>query len=187
MSISTIRVTFQASRSVVGNVLLIMLFVHFRPVMAAEACPRLGARGMAASTITIGITIIHGKIMIERGTLPGGCVMTLRALTLEVVGWSFVLVAIYTICRPNRLVVESTAAPPRSVMALRALTIKVVGRFVIHMACCTVRRPNHLVVKSTAAPPRSIMALRALTLKVVGRSCHSYGMLYSPSPQPPGG
>ena len=48
---------------------------------------------MAASTITIGITIIHGKIMIERGPLPGGCVMTLRALTSKWLAESFVQVA----------------------------------------------------------------------------------------------
>ena len=37
--------------------------------------------------------------------------MALRALTLEVVGWSFVQVTDCTVRRPNHLVVESTRCP----------------------------------------------------------------------------
>ncbi|MCJ7657913.1 MAG: hypothetical protein MUO67_02065, partial [Anaerolineales bacterium] len=161
MSISTIRVTFQASRSVVGNVFLIVLFVHLRLVMAAEACPRLGARGMAASTITIGITMAHGKAVIERGTLPVRGVMALRALTLEVIGWLVTEMACLTVRRPNRLVVESAAAPTRGVMALRALPLEVVGWLVTEMACLTVRGSHGLMVEGGVAPRRGVMTLRA--------------------------
>ena len=160
--------TFQASRSVVGNVLLIVLFVHLCLVMAAEACPRLGARGMAASTITIGITMAHGKAMIKRGTLPGGCVMTLGTLTLEVIDWLGAHMARLAVRRSGCLVIEIAVPPSSGVMALRALTLEVIGWFGAQMTRLTVRGSQSLVIESAAAPPRGVMALRALSLEMVG-------------------
>ena len=150
--------TFQAARCIVRNVFLIVFFIHLSLVMAAETCPRLSVRGMAAGTITIGTTMVHGKAVIERGTLPGGCVMATRALLFKVVDWPVAQMARLAVCRPNRLVVECAVAPRSGVVTLRALTFEVVGWLVVLVTSSTVRCTSCLVVESRADPGCSNVA-----------------------------
>ena len=151
--------TFQATCCIVGDIFFIVLFIHLRLVMAAETCPRLGTRGVAAGTITIGITMAHGEAVIERSALPCRGVMALRALSCEVVGWFVVHMARLAVGRSHSLVIESAVAPRRGVMALCTLPFEVVGWFVVHMARLAVGRSHSLVVEGAVAPCRSVMAL----------------------------
>ena len=73
---------------------------------------------MAASTITVGIAVIHREAVIKAGTLPGRGIMALRALPLEVVSRTVDKVTGLAIRGAHRLVVECAVPPGSRIMAL---------------------------------------------------------------------
>lgn len=100
-----------------------------------------------------------GSSMVEIGpTFPGNCIVTLRALTGEVVCRLIRGVAGNTIRCTHRGMVERGGKPGAGAMARGALSGEVVGGFVRDVAGQAIRSPHHGVVECGRSP-----GIRAVT------------------------
>jgi len=93
-----------------------MLFLHFLLIVAGKAGRLGGPIRVAPRALAIGISMIHGEIMLELCVIPVVSIVALRALSLEMVLRAVVLVATGTII-PYRTVVEVSVAPIGGIMA----------------------------------------------------------------------
>ena len=149
-----------AARGNISDIVIGMVALCACRVVTGITSVRACARRVAGSTHTVRTPVVNIKPVIECSPTPGIGIVTLRALTGEVIG--------RTVCRMAGLavrlagVVEDGAAPGIGVMAQRALPGVVISRpsrsmagLAVCCACCS-------VVEDGASPGTGVMTLRAL-------------------------
>ena len=139
-----------AARGNISDIVIGMVALCACRVVTGITSVRACARRVAGSTHTVRTPVVNIKPVIECSPTPGIGIVTLRALTGEVIG--------RTVCRMAGLavrlagVVEDGAAPGVGVMALRTLPGEMVGRSPVGVAGLAVGSPCGSVVEDGAAP-----------------------------------
>jgi len=145
-----------AARGNISDIVIGMVALCACRVVTGITSVRACARRVAGSTHTVRTPVVNIKPVIECSPTPGIGIVTLRALTGEVIG--------RTVCRMAGLavrlagVVEDGAAPGVGVMALRTLPGEMVGRSPVGVAVLAVGSPCGSVVEDGAAPGVGVMA-----------------------------
>jgi len=145
-----------AARGNISDIVIGMVALCACRVVTGITSVRACARRVAGSTHTVRTPVVNIKPVIECSPTPGIGIVTLRALTGEVIG--------RTVCRMAGLavrlagVVEDGAAPGVGVMALRTLPGEMVGRSPVGVAGLAVGSPCGSVVEDGAAPGVGVMA-----------------------------
>lgn len=126
-----------------------MLF-HFRLVMTVIAGPGRAAGGVAGGAISVRSAVIDGEGMVESRPCPGGSCVTLRTLSIKVVGGLVGAMTGDAIGSSGGLVIEVSRPPTGGGVAGRALPGEVIGWFTAGVAGNAVGRPGSFMVESRA-------------------------------------
>ena len=111
-----------------------MFVFHLSLIVARVASPFRTTGRMAFGAVSIGITVVQGKRMIEIDVAPRVGVVAFRALPREMVVRPVVGMTALTVGRASCLVVEGGIAPIGGAVTLRTLPGGVIGRSIVAMA-----------------------------------------------------
>lgn len=94
-----------------------MLLSYLTLIMAIKTGPGTASRRVTGSTLAARAAVIHRKTVVEICWFPGVGGMTIRALSIVVIGWAAIAVTGDTIRRASCAVVECGRFPGSRRMA----------------------------------------------------------------------